>query len=97
MSDRLRKETLLEMRRRRHAYAHEVVAVVDELLELRQRHDRGDSNIGIPQELTAFLTPEAAESRASWAKSYLSTIVGLAPGEKLQLRIGGHDYTVTKS
>jgi hypothetical protein len=93
MSDRLRKETLLEMRRRRHAYAHEVVAVVDELLELRQRHDRGDSNIGIPQELTA----EAAESRASWAKSYLSTIVGLAPGEKLQLRIGGHDYTVTKS
>ena len=37
MSEALRKEILLEMRKKRHAYGHEVVAIVDELMTLRKR------------------------------------------------------------
>lgn len=33
----LREETLHEMRKKRHAYPHEVVALVDEVLELRAK------------------------------------------------------------
>lgn len=35
----LREQTLREMRRKRHAYGHEVVALVDEVLALRAERD----------------------------------------------------------
>jgi hypothetical protein len=91
----LREWTLLEMRRKRHAYPEEVTAIVDELLYLRRKHNSDDVPMNIP-DLAVFLAAESEASRALWAERYLRAASAMSVGQSAEVNFGGHTYTLTK-